>query len=121
MKIKLDENLPAGLGRGLRDLGHDVDTVPEEDLAGRDDGQVWQAAQREGRFFITQDLDFSDLRQFAPGTHHGLLLVRLRDPGRSALAAVVREVFSSQDVAGWTGCFVVVTERKIRISRATSP
>jgi predicted nuclease of predicted toxin-antitoxin system len=118
VKIKLDENLPAGLGRDLRDLGHEVDTVPEEGLAGVDDGRVWLAAQRESRFFITQDLDFSDMRQFAPGTHHSLLLVRLRDPGRSALTAVVREVFSSQNVADWAGCFVVVTERKIRISRA---
>jgi hypothetical protein len=36
-------------------------------------------AQRAGRFLVTQDLDFSDVRRFEPGSHHGLLLVRLPD------------------------------------------
>jgi len=38
---------------------------------------MWSAARRDERFLITQDLDFSDIRQFKPGTHPGLLLVRL--------------------------------------------
>jgi predicted nuclease of predicted toxin-antitoxin system len=117
LKIKLDENLPRVLRRQLTGLGHDVDTVPDEDLAGREDRDVWHAAQREGRFLITQDLDFSDVREFGPGPHHGLLVVRLRDPGRLALAAVIREVFASHDVESWTDCFAVVTERKLRLLR----
>lgn len=30
MQIKLDENLPADLAEILIELGHDVDTVPDE-------------------------------------------------------------------------------------------
>ena len=85
MNIKLGENLPHQLIQLLTDLGHDVDTVREEHMAGRDDNVVWAAAQA-GRFLVTQDLDFSDARKYAPGTHEGLLLVRLPQPGRSALA-----------------------------------
>jgi predicted nuclease of predicted toxin-antitoxin system len=117
LKIKLDENLPTALAHTLRRLGHDVETVPEEGLAGRADGRIWRAAQEEQRFLITQDLDFSDIRLYRPGSHHGLLLVRLRDPGRLALTAVVREVFVSQDVADWHGCLIIVTERKLRVHR----
>jgi predicted nuclease of predicted toxin-antitoxin system len=58
MKIKLDENLPTSLKDALSRLGHDVDTVPEEALSGRDDATVWSAAQSGERFLITQDLDF---------------------------------------------------------------
>ncbi len=83
MNIKLDENLPHQLVQLLSDLGHDVDTVRDESIAGRDDDVVWAAAQTAGRFLVTQDLDFSDARKYAPGTHHGLLLVRLPQPGRS--------------------------------------
>jgi len=115
VKIKLDENVPARLARDLGELGHDVETVVGEGLAGCDDGQIWKAVQRELRFLITQDLDFSDIRRFAPGSHAGLLLVRLREPGRSALAEAVRQVFSSQPTADWTGCFVVITEKKLRV------
>ena len=61
MNIKLDENLPERLVLALRAFGHDVDTVRTERLIGRDDTDVWKAAQSAGRFFITQDLDFSDL------------------------------------------------------------
>jgi predicted nuclease of predicted toxin-antitoxin system len=75
VKIKLDENLPHQLVQLLTDLGHDVDTVPAEHLAGRDDDVVWATAQTAGRFLVTQDLDFSDARKYAPGTHQGLLLV----------------------------------------------
>ena len=74
MNLKLDENLPHQLVQLLTDLGHDVDTVPDEHLAGREDDVVWATAQTAGRFLVTQDLDFSDARKYAPGTHHGLLL-----------------------------------------------
>lgn len=83
MKIKLDENLPTALAVSLRDLGHDVETVAEEGLSGSDDPVIWQAAQSETRFLITQDLDFSDARLYKPGTHYGLLIVRLRDPSHN--------------------------------------
>ena len=66
MKIKLDENLPASLVDILHHFGHDADTAPSEGLAGKDDDTVWDATQAAGRFFITQDLDFSDVRRFAP-------------------------------------------------------
>lgn len=115
MRIKLDENLPLRLVRILAPLGHETDTVPQEGLAGQDDARVWQAAQTVGRFFITQDLDFSDVRRFAPGTHHGLLLVRLRDPGRNALVSRVRSLFQTENVEAWKGCFVVATAHKVRV------
>jgi hypothetical protein len=44
-------------------------TGPEEWLAGQSDPNIWKAAQREQRFLITQDLDFSDAGHFVPGAH----------------------------------------------------
>jgi predicted nuclease of predicted toxin-antitoxin system len=117
MHIKLDENLPTRLARALAGLGHDVDTVPAEGLAGRNDPEVWAAAQRAKRCFITQDLDFSDTRRYAPGSHHGLLLVRLREPGRNALLNRVLALFESEGGAGLAGCFVVASDRKTRVLR----
>lgn len=49
MKVKLDENIPVRLAGVLATLGHNVDTVASEGLKGRPDGDVWSAAQREGR------------------------------------------------------------------------
>jgi predicted nuclease of predicted toxin-antitoxin system len=117
VKIKLDENLPERLTGVLRELGHDVDSVRAEQLAGRDDQEVWQAARSADRFLITQDLDFSDIRRYTPGTHPGLLLVRIAQPGRNALLARVAMLFATEAVEDWRGCLVVATDHKVRIKR----
>lgn len=117
MKLKLDENLPLKLALLLEKSGHDVHTAPQEGLAGAADRQVWESAQRESRFFVTQDMDFSDLREFVPGNHSGLLIVRLHTPSWKRLARRINEIFESEDVNGWTGCFVVATEGKVRVVR----
>ena len=85
MKIKLDENLPFKLVTILSELGHETDTIPEEGLKG------WN------------------------GTHYGLLLIRLRDPGRNALLNRIQTIFQIGEVERWQGCFVVVTDHKIRV------
>jgi predicted nuclease of predicted toxin-antitoxin system len=117
VKIKLDENLPAQLARALTALGHDTDTVPQEGLAGKSDPDIWAAAQTDGRFLITQDLDFSDIRRYMPGTHAGLLLVRLRAPGRQALTRRIYDVFQREPVDTWRRAFIIVTDHKLRIHR----
>jgi predicted nuclease of predicted toxin-antitoxin system len=122
MKIKLDENIPLRLVSALENLGHDVDTVADEGLSGKPDEAVWHAAQQEKRFLITQDLDFSDTRRFQPGTHSGILLVRLHEPGANALFHQI--VSAMTDIVGglkdipvelWQGSFIVLTENKLRI------
>ncbi len=115
MKIKLDENLPVRLAILLKNIGHDVHTAYEEQLVGGSDSEIWAAAQQELRFLITQDMDFSDTRRFAPGTHHGILRIRLRSPNRRNLAERIEGLFQLENVSDWVGCFVVATERKIRV------
>ena len=120
MNIKLDENLPLRLATRLRDGGHDVQTVHDERLIGRSDIEIWQAVQKESRFLITQDLDFSDSRKFVPGSHHGILLLRLHSPNRRNLIDRVAEIFQKESVDEWSGCFVVATDRKIRVLKPQS-
>jgi predicted nuclease of predicted toxin-antitoxin system len=120
MKIKLDENLPFRLASQLKELGHDVHTTYEEGLAGRKDQEIWDVAQRETRFLITQDLDFSDLRQFSPGSHYGILLVRLHSPNRRSLVERIENLFRTEMTSDWGGCFVVATERKVRVLKPPS-
>jgi len=98
MKVKLDEKLPLQIALDLRARTHDVQTVGEEGLSGLPDADVWQATQREGHILITQDLDFSDTRKFQPGTHHGIVLIRLRSPSRQNLIARANELFDGEDM-----------------------
>ena len=117
MKIKLDENLPLHLATVLSELGHEVHTTIQENLTGHPDADIFDAAQKESRFLITQDLDFSDVRRYAPGSHHGILLIRLHAPARTNLIQRVAELFQTENVSEWVGCFVVATEIKVRVAR----
>lgn len=121
MRIKLDENLPEELAAALRSRGHDVHTVFQEQLSGQPDPTVWDAARREKRFLVTQDLDFSDIRRYQPGTHAGVLLVRLRSPSRSRLAARVADVFLTHPPESLEGAFVVASDTKVRVRRPAFP
>jgi predicted nuclease of predicted toxin-antitoxin system len=97
VKIKLDENLPDRLVSVLAGLAHDVDTVRGEHLTGRADPDVWSAAQAAQRFLITQDLDFSDVRRYTPGTHTGLLVVRLTTRSQRVIRARIDSVPDGED------------------------
>jgi predicted nuclease of predicted toxin-antitoxin system len=86
MRIKLDENLGTDLVAALGAKGHDVEHVHQEGLSGHPDNEVWQAAQTEERFLITQDVGLADPRVFGSGPHQGLLLIRLKRPGLRAVS-----------------------------------
>ncbi|MBK1700231.1 hypothetical protein CKO22_04670 [Thiococcus pfennigii] len=70
-------------------------------MTGHTDDRIWRAAREEQQLWITQDLDFSDTRRFAPGTH--------------ALATAIEAV--APEIDDWGRCFVVLTDTKIRVKR----
>jgi len=80
MRIKLDENLPARLAGLFRDPSHDVDTVVQEGLQG-----------------------FADERRYPPGTHRGIMVLRLSDDRSSAVAERLVAVFATESVEAWSG------------------
>lgn len=75
MKLKLDENLPNDLGDALTEGGHDVDTVPDEGLAGADDAAVLRASTGDDRLLLTLDRGFGDVRANPPGIHPGIVVL----------------------------------------------
>lgn len=117
MRIKLDENLPVDLSHFFEIQGHDVHTVYQEELSGIDDATLFETVQNEKRLLVTQDLDFSDLRRYSPGKHFGIVLLRLRNPSRFAMVERLQSVMRIYDLEDWSGCFVVISDQKLRIRR----
>jgi hypothetical protein len=64
-----------------------------------------------------KDLDFSDARVFAPGTHRGLFIIRLPDSEQWRLSDYLVGWFGGRDVASWSRCLVVATPNKVRVLR----
>jgi predicted nuclease of predicted toxin-antitoxin system len=117
VKLKLDENITVVAKNPLFALGHDVDTVPEEHLAGRSDAEVLAATISDERALVTFDLGFGDPRAYPPGSHAGVILLRLRDQQPDNVVSVLRRLAENHDLNELAGCTVVVTERMIRIRR----
>src|SRR5258708_3074417 len=105
--VKLDENLSQAHVEFLKAAGYSAERVTDEGLSGADDPVVWQRAVSEGRFFITLDLDFADVRRFPPGSHPGILLLRPRSRSRAAVLEILRRVVQEQPLNTLAGCFVV--------------
>ena len=62
MLLKLDENLGRSNVELFRNAGYDADRVHDQGLSGWTDSAIWKRVSDEGRFFITLDPDFADIR-----------------------------------------------------------
>ena len=61
MRFKLDENLPVELAGDICALGHDADTVADEDLCGAPDPVIVDAARSADRILFTLDKGIGNL------------------------------------------------------------
>ncbi len=77
----MDEGLPLAAAVLLRQAGYEADTVLEEGLKGWKAPDLWCVVQAEGRFLVTADKGFGNIRTFPPGTHAGVLLLRPDEDG----------------------------------------
>lgn len=88
MKLLLDEQISHGVAERLRDRGHDVTAVTEEQsLRGLGDPEVFEVAQAQGRAVVTYNRDDFEaiVREFAEAEreHCGLIVVHpTRFPGQ---------------------------------------
>ncbi len=119
--VKLDENLGRTHAELLNAAGYSADRVTDEGLSGATDPIVWSRVVGEGRFFITLDLDFSDVRQFPPGSHPGLLLIRPRTNSRDAVSEILERVIREYPLETLQSCFVVADAKRTRIRRPPQP
>jgi predicted nuclease of predicted toxin-antitoxin system len=116
-RLKIDENLPKEIAELLNARGYDAVTVRDQGWTGSADDDLWQRIQTEGRWLVTADKGFADVRLYPPGTHAGLLLLRANEEGleeylRLAAKAVERLPFDEL-----SGAVVVISDRSVRIRR----
>ncbi len=77
MKLKLDENLGQRASEVFSRHGHDVLTVPGENLTSVSDRELAEICRRERRCLVTLDLDFGNPLVFRPAGGPGIAVLRL--------------------------------------------
>lgn len=115
MRIKLDENFDHRLATEIRRLGHEVDTVLDEQLASRPDDEIAAAAHRENRTLFTLDLDFSDNRRFPPGRHAGIVIFRPHVYRMPIIRSMLFNFLGSSDALEVEGAIAIVEPSRTRI------
>jgi predicted nuclease of predicted toxin-antitoxin system len=118
MKILVDENIPRMTVNRLRELGHDVKDIRGTADQGLGDPGLWRVAMTEGRLLITTDKGFTEHRGAA---HHGILIVRLRQPNRLKLHQSAMNALGRFQDAEWPGLLVVMRDATMSTSRAGGP
>ena len=119
MRIKVDEDLPRAVVRLMRDRGYEADSVVDEGMGGWEDRALWETVQREGRFLVTADKGFADTRQFPPGKHAGVLLLRPREDGIRPVVELLERVLSEHDFKVLQKTLTVISPHGIRIRKGT--
>jgi len=115
VKFKLDENLPVSSSAILASAGHDVDTVAAEGLVGAPDQDVVAAATAVGRILISLDRGLGDIRAYPPGTHAGIVVLRLTDQSAAAAIKAVTDLATLTDPDSLAGAVSVLQRGLLRI------
>lgn len=115
MRFKLDENVHPEAAELLKGFGHDVMTVYEQGLCGKDDGTIAEVCHTEGRALVTLDVDFADLRKYPPVDYHGIVVLRLSDQSRAAVLNALNRIAQQFDIDPLVGRLWVVDEHQVRV------
>lgn len=107
MKVLVDENIPSATVKELRSKGFDVLDIRGSAEQGITDEVLWKKAQLEKRIFITTDKGFSIHRN---EKHHGILIVRLKQPTRLKIHQRVMQALSKYSQEQWHGLMVVMRD-----------
>jgi predicted nuclease of predicted toxin-antitoxin system len=117
VRVKVDEDLPQQVVDLFTARGHDAISVRQQGWRGTPDADLWSRVQVEGRWLVTADKGFADLRAYPPGTHGGILLLRARPENRRAYLELAARVLERLDLESVPRALVVASPSGIRIRK----
>jgi len=117
VKFLLDQNISPRVTRYLAEQGHDVHDTRGLRMYSASDDQLWDLAVSEERFFITFDLDFSDLRKYPPSQNCGTIVFRTRSTTSATVIRLLDTILHEYPEHTLRGKVVIVTENQLRMRK----
>lgn len=118
-KFLLDENVPPAIGVFLQSLDFDVVHAKDSGMLGASDDQIMNLARQEERTLITFDKHFADLVLYPPGTHWGVIRMRIHPPLLSDVIQALDQFLKQFDMSTIQGTLIVLEKDGFRIRRAS--
>jgi predicted nuclease of predicted toxin-antitoxin system len=120
-RFLVDEDMPRSTSVVLREAGHEVEDVRDAGLRGCTDEEVIAYARARGAVLITADKGFANILRFPPGTHAGILVLRM--PNELSVPELNRrllQVLMRMEGEDLRGLLIIVEPHRIRIRRPAS-
>jgi predicted nuclease of predicted toxin-antitoxin system len=114
----IDEDMPRSTAVVLREAGHAALDGRDIGLRGRTDAEVFAYAQSRGAVLVTADKGFANLLRFPPGSHSGLIVLRVPNelPTHEVNQELLRALVDLRD-EDLKGMLVIVEAGRTRIRR----
>lgn len=114
MRFLVDECTGPGVGRWLREQGHEVFSVYEE-ARGINDTAIIKRAYAENWILITNDKDFGEKVYREKYQHRGIILLRLEDDRVANKVKALQRILDNY-ADRVADRFVVVTDKVVRFA-----
>jgi len=101
----------------LRNANYDVRTVVDLGWGGTPDSELLPKVVDEGAFFITADKGFGDIREYPPGSHAGILVLRPASESIAEYAQLLKQFLVEHRIEDLRRATAVLTSVGIPIRR----
>ena len=71
----------------------------------------------ENRLLVTLDRGFGDVRAYPPGSHGGIVVLRLQSHTGSSVLSTLASLTTHHDLDEFRGCIVIVRGHLVRVRR----
>ncbi len=115
MKFLLDENFPKSAEKLLIELGYEVIDIRGTELQGIDDSRLFELAQENEAILLTTDRDFYHTVPLRYSTHHGVVVIALKQPNREAILSKLRWLVSQDMLESIQGKIYLLRDQTYRV------
>lgn len=117
MNFLLDENISPHTAFYLEKLGHKAIHLGDVNLKGATDEKVIEYAKKNTLILITIDRDFGNILDYPPGSHAGIIRLKLRYMPSKIVNSVLKSFLEEMKPEDLSGNLIIVEEKRYRLRK----
>lgn len=120
MKLLSDACIYRATEEVLLQWGHDLELARNVGLADASNGDILAHAVATDRVLLTRDMHFSSILLYPPGSHRGIIVLKIRPTWMDEVHAVLKGFLATISEEEMRGALAIVDRSKWRLRRAGS-
>lgn len=122
-KWLLDQNIPESIAPWLEELNLGLSAIHVNNLsmAKASDAAIFEIAQKEQYLILTFDEDFADRRIYPPGSHYGIIRLRVWPTTIEEIQSALLRLLNQFSIQELYGALVIIDRSRIRVRQTKIP